>query len=78
MILGVGLDILYLPRLTQLAKRRGLDRLSRRILTDQELKVFRGSYKDSDDSEDRAVRFLAVRWVSCQACILSSSKGPLG
>lgn len=60
MILGVGLDILYLPRLTQLVKRRGVDGLARRILTQDELKAFKSTLT-GEAPQGAAVRYLAVR-----------------
>lgn len=64
MIVGVGLDLLYLPRLTKLIQRRngGIDRLARRILTLEESRVL---YEDDRLKGDTTaqIRYLAVRWV---------------
>ena len=56
MILGVGLDIVHLPRIASLVARRGPVRLARRILSSKELAAW------SPDSPE-ALRFLAVRYV---------------
>ena len=41
MILGIGVDILHLPRITALISRRGQDTLARRILSQKEYVQFR-------------------------------------
>jgi holo-[acyl-carrier protein] synthase len=61
MIIGIGLDILYLPRLSQLVKRRGIDGLARRILTRDEVKVFQSTLDGDAPLGAAAVRYLAVR-----------------
>lgn len=63
MIVGVGLDILYLPRLTRLLQRRGYDGLARRILTLEERKAFHAAIKATNAETEGAVaaRYLAVR-----------------
>lgn len=66
MIIGVGLDILYLPRLIALVKRRGVNGLARRILTQDEVDAFEAT-ADVDGAQGAMVRYLAVRWVSGQA-----------
>lgn len=66
MIVGVGLDILFLPRLLHLVTRRGYDGLARRILTQEEQKAFYASI-DTTKAEEAggvtaaAARYLAVR-----------------
>lgn len=60
MIIGIGLDILYLPRLTQLVKRRGVDGLARRILTRNEIDTLKTAL-DRDGGQGAAIRYLAVR-----------------
>jgi holo-[acyl-carrier protein] synthase len=60
MLLGVGTDILHLPRLKALIGRRSQGLLARRILSTHELEVF-ASLPDCDAA--RRVRFLAVRYI---------------
>ncbi|EJD01323.1 4'-phosphopantetheinyl transferase [Fomitiporia mediterranea MF3/22] len=55
MILGVGIDIVHLPRIASLVARRGSERLAQRILSPRELPHWRLESKD-------AVRYLAVRF----------------
>ncbi|KAF5387853.1 hypothetical protein D9615_000355 [Tricholomella constricta] len=57
-ILGVGVDIVHIPRIAALLQRRG-SRLASRILSREELSQWE-SLPPSDVS--RQVRFLAVRW----------------
>ena len=56
MILGLGVDLVHLPRLASLLKRRGTRRLASRILSQDE----HLEWKSLDDRH--IVRFLAVRW----------------
>ena len=60
MIVGVGVDILHLPRLVKLVQRQssGIARLAQRILTDVEIADFQ---KLADSSEAARLKFLAVR-----------------
>ncbi|KAL5508137.1 hypothetical protein ACEPAH_5755 [Sanghuangporus vaninii] len=55
MILGVGLDIVHLPRIASLIARRGPERFARRILSQKELAEWGPTKPDS-------LRFLAVRF----------------
>jgi len=57
-IVGVGTDILQLSRLVALGTRRGLMRLSNRILTRKERELFRSIPLEEDE---RRTQFLAVR-----------------
>jgi len=54
-VLGIGVDIVHLPRITSLISRRGPKRFAKRILSLNELKDFQ------PDGPDCA-RFLAVRF----------------
>lgn len=56
MILGVGVDILHIPRIEALVHRRGIVALAKRILHPDEQDAF-----DQTKHEHR-VRFLAVRY----------------
>ncbi|SCZ88655.1 BZ3500_MvSof-1268-A1-R1_Chr2-1g04551 [Microbotryum saponariae] len=68
MILGIGVDLLHLPRLSSLIKRRGAERFARRILTPLELEQWRKTDKDELQPRgaelskgDPGTTFLAVR-----------------
>ncbi|KAF8591972.1 4'-phosphopantetheinyl transferase [Ramaria rubella] len=56
-ILGVGTDVLYLPRMAALVKRRSAGRLASRILCERE----HGHWVSLQNHNDQ-LRFLAVRW----------------
>lgn len=58
MILGIGVDLLHIPRFRQLIQRRGLDRVARRILSKPEAAEFG---KVSVGPQDIAERFLTTR-----------------
>ena len=65
MILGIGLDILHLPRLYRIIAQRGYDRLARRILTGAERHELAQLVKvEGDRLNEQRARFLAVRWAS--------------
>jgi holo-[acyl-carrier protein] synthase len=59
MILGIGVDLLSIPRFRQLIQRRGLDRVARRILSPPEAVEFEKVRSGSHDII--AERFLATR-----------------
>lgn len=66
MILGVGIDILHLPRLQRLVTSRGFDKLAKRILTDaerHELADVEASIAEVHAVEAARLRYLAVRSV---------------
>jgi phosphopantetheinyl transferase (holo-ACP synthase) len=60
MIVGVGIDVLHLPRLVKLVERQssGMRRLANRILTDAETSDFE---KLASSSYEARLKFLAVR-----------------
>ncbi|KAF8165406.1 4'-phosphopantetheinyl transferase [Crassisporium funariophilum] len=58
-ILGIGVDIVHVPRIASLFTRRCPDRFALRILSKQEYVQWE-SLRNSDLSE--RVRFIAVRW----------------
>ncbi|CAG8554407.1 2455_t:CDS:2 [Funneliformis caledonium] len=64
MILGIGIDIIHLPRIKDLLTRKptSLLQFSKRILSDRELKEF-----NERDELDNNVKFLAVRWTLKEA-----------
>ncbi|GAA5850451.1 hypothetical protein JCM8547_001879 [Rhodosporidiobolus lusitaniae] len=63
MILGVGVDLLHLPRLRSLLTRRDPLRLARRICSPSELVQWKGLPVGTGASE----RFLALRWAAKEA-----------
>lgn len=54
-ILGIGVDVVHLPRIASLISRRGPERFAHRILSHTELDAWKSRSSDS-------VRFLAVRF----------------
>jgi holo-[acyl-carrier protein] synthase len=61
-ILGIGVDVLHLPRLIGLLSRRGSDAFATRILSSQELRSFqRLREQHGDDSTEWMAQFLGVR-----------------
>lgn len=64
-ILGIGIDILHLPRLKQVLSRRP-DRFLTRVLTKAELTDFEQLKTEIHGkvAHDRAVRFVGVRYGS--------------
>ncbi|KAK3837066.1 MAG: 4'-phosphopantetheinyl transferase [Linnemannia elongata] len=67
-ILGIGIDILHLPRLKQVLSRRP-DRFLTRVLTKAELTDFEQLKTEIHGkvAHDRAVRFVGVRWALKEA-----------
>lgn len=61
MIVGVGVDLLHLPRLAKLAQRQasGISRLAQRILSREERLEFG---RLCSDGEDARLKYLAVRY----------------
>ncbi|OCH93659.1 4'-phosphopantetheinyl transferase [Obba rivulosa] len=58
-ILGIGVDLIHVPRIVSLLNRRTPGRLAARILSDEELAL----WKDIPPGDSaRRTRFLAVRW----------------
>lgn len=75
---GIGIDILHVPRLAALIKRRGLSKLASRILSPVELGAFRaltcqpesgggGTSVANERGLESIVRFLGVRWAVKEA-----------
>lgn len=64
-VLGIGVDILHLPRLISLLSRKGSDAFSKKILSSQELRSFQGlrEFQHGGGDIERIARFLGVRWV---------------
>ncbi|KAI0370219.1 4'-phosphopantetheinyl transferase [Pilatotrama ljubarskyi] len=58
-IVGVGVDIIHVPRLVALLRRRPPNQFARRILSETELARW-NSIRTEEDAE--RTRYLAVRW----------------
>lgn len=63
MILGIGVDIVHLPRIATLISRRGKDRLARRILSSSELADFETRFPTliSVEQQQQQLRYLGSR-----------------
>ncbi|KAI8637395.1 4'-phosphopantetheinyl transferase superfamily [Parasitella parasitica] len=59
MILGIGVDIVHLPRIAALISRRGSDQLAKRILSPTEYTEFQTKYSVENSNQ---LRFLGSRW----------------
>ncbi|KIL70119.1 hypothetical protein M378DRAFT_116994 [Amanita muscaria Koide BX008] len=59
-ILGIGVDVVHVPRVTALIRRRGLQKFVSRILSPQELSDWNSL--PACTTELARSRFLAVRW----------------
>ncbi|PFH51456.1 hypothetical protein AMATHDRAFT_142672 [Amanita thiersii Skay4041] len=59
-ILGIGVDLVHIPRIVALVRRRGTHRFITRILSPVELSHWQSLSEDSAAIE--RFRFLAVRW----------------
>ncbi|KAG2077484.1 4'-phosphopantetheinyl transferase [Suillus decipiens] len=67
-ILGIGVDILYLPRLISLLSRRGSEAFATRILSCQELQTFRLlAERHGEVKTGKITQFLGVRWAVKEA-----------
>ncbi|KAI0334704.1 4'-phosphopantetheinyl transferase [Cubamyces sp. BRFM 1775] len=58
-ILGIGVDIVHVPRVLRLLERRTPAKLAHRILSEKELSVWNGL---PSEDQARRTRYLAVRW----------------
>ncbi|KAK0453557.1 4'-phosphopantetheinyl transferase [Armillaria borealis] len=61
MILGIGVDVVHVPRIAVVIARRGPERFAQRILSNEELQSWKTIHEG-----DRS-RFLAVRWAVKEA-----------
>jgi holo-[acyl-carrier protein] synthase len=67
-ILGIGVDILHLPRLINLLSRRGSKAFATKILNSQELRTFQLlAEQHGEDDIGRVTQFLGVRWAVKEA-----------
>ena len=57
-VLGVGVDVVHLPRIASFVRRRTAERLANRILSPEELNQWR---KLAGRDIEQQVRFLGVR-----------------
>ncbi|KAL0077132.1 4'-phosphopantetheinyl transferase [Phycomyces blakesleeanus] len=66
MILGIGVDLLHLPRLASLVARRGSGGLAKRILSKNEHEMFTRKFPTSECRDqvvqEQQLMFLAKRW----------------
>ncbi|KAI7870234.1 4'-phosphopantetheinyl transferase superfamily [Spinellus fusiger] len=66
MILGIGVDLLRLPRMSLLIAKRGREGLARRILSEEEYSVFKEKFPTVPSldqvQQERQLMFLAKRW----------------
>ncbi|RUS22898.1 4'-phosphopantetheinyl transferase [Jimgerdemannia flammicorona] len=69
MIVGIGVDILHLPRLRALVSRRpnSGELLARRILSPGEVAEFRDVVDSGDGGASKVIMYLASRWVAKEA-----------
>ena len=59
-VLGIGVDIVHVPRIIRLLERRTPTRLAHRILSEKELSAWN---ELPSEYEARRIRYLAVRYV---------------
>jgi holo-[acyl-carrier protein] synthase len=69
MILGIGVDVLQLSRISDLVRRRGMEKLASRILSPQESQHW--IEKQSAANPAIPIRFLAVRFVATMYLFLT-------
>ncbi|KAI8972057.1 4'-phosphopantetheinyl transferase superfamily [Mycotypha africana] len=68
MILGIGVDIVHIPRIAALITRRGKDRLAKRILSPVEWNEFESQFLTSSSlltdqlRQQKELTFLGSRW----------------
>ncbi|KAI7854398.1 4'-phosphopantetheinyl transferase superfamily [Circinella umbellata] len=62
MILGIGVDIVHLPRITSLVTRRGRLPLAKRILSLKEWDEFNQRFPNEHLVIDQQVKYLGSRW----------------
>ncbi|THV08624.1 4'-phosphopantetheinyl transferase [Dendrothele bispora CBS 962.96] len=66
-ILGIGADVVYVPRIINLVQRRGVDRFAARILNERELRDWKMVRVERDHNLFRDAQYLAVRWAVKEA-----------
>ncbi|GAA5822307.1 hypothetical protein JCM5353_001566 [Sporobolomyces roseus] len=65
MIVGIGVDLLHLPRLRSLLKRRNPQQLASRILSNEELQEWKEYQVDWNMKQKES--YLALRWTAKEA-----------
>lgn len=60
-ILGIGLDVVHLPRIAAILKKRHADRFARKILSQAEYLSWQ-ELKGASAEESDLARFMAVRY----------------
>lgn len=63
MILGIGVDIVHLPRIAALISRRGHDKLAKRILSESEMKEFRSRFPTELIEPEKQLIYLGSRYL---------------
>ncbi|KAF8450439.1 4'-phosphopantetheinyl transferase [Boletus edulis BED1] len=63
---GIGVDLLHVPRMAALVRRRGANKIVLRILSPPERSAFSRLWPTNSD-EQAAMRFLGVRWAVKEA-----------
>jgi len=69
-VLGVGTDILFLPRIASIIKRRSTERFATKILCPEEYNRWHSIRTESEQQ-----RFLAVRWCVKEAAYKALQPG---
>lgn len=65
MILGIGVDLVHLPRIAALVSRRGHERLAKRILSPLELKEYNSRFTTlTDPIEKQQLLYLSSRYIA--------------
>ncbi|KLT43299.1 4'-phosphopantetheinyl transferase [Cutaneotrichosporon oleaginosum] len=81
MLLGLGVDLLSVPRLEALISRRTAHRLAERICSPRELDAFvslPSRYHDPSTLQAQQTRFLASRWAAKEAAYKALPRWPTG
>jgi len=60
-ILGIGADIVHVPRIVNVMKRRGMDKFAARILNERELQDWKAVRVERDYDSFQNARYLAVQ-----------------
>ncbi|KAI9487507.1 MAG: 4'-phosphopantetheinyl transferase [Benjaminiella poitrasii] len=62
MILGIGVDIVHLPRIAAIVHRRGKDKFAKRILSPIEYKEFQSNRLIPSFNDEKQLAYLSSRW----------------
>ncbi|KAK7049585.1 hypothetical protein VNI00_005616 [Paramarasmius palmivorus] len=66
-ILGIGVDIVHIPRVLDVLRRRGSDKFASRILSRKEMREWHLKHRPSESCSTQSAQFLAVRWALKEA-----------